>query len=83
MCLTHFRHADVKNRGFLDRDDFLQAMKLAYAELGEEAPSDQVIMDKYMQLDLTKDNAITFDEYMVGVRRGLRKRLEKKIRTGL
>jgi hydroxymethylglutaryl-CoA lyase len=77
LCLKHFRAADVRRRGFLTEDVFIDSMRQAYVELGEDPPSEEQLRDKFKDLDIAGDGCITFDEYMIMVRRGLRKRLRK------
>jgi hydroxymethylglutaryl-CoA lyase len=78
MCLKHFRAADVDHIGFLGEEKFVESMRQAYVDLGEDAPPTAVLVKKFAETDVTGDGCITFDEYMVMVRRGLRKRLERK-----
>lgn len=76
MCLKHFSAVDDKQVGYLTREQFVQSLASAYQDLGEDAPSEVELSRKFDRMDLTNDGRITFDEYMVGVRRGLKKRLE-------
>ena len=75
LCIRHFRAADKRGVGYLDEDAFCSSLSHAYSELGEIVPSRAKLVEKFKKLDITGDSRITLEEYMMGVRRGLKKRL--------
>jgi len=77
LCIRHFKDADKSESGFLDKQEFCASLTQAYRELGEEVPPEKSLLQKFDKLDLTGDGRITLEEYMMGVRRGLRKRLAR------
>eukprot|EP00759_Apiculatamorpha_spiralis_P027540 PhF_6_TR30369/c0_g1_i1/m.44484/K01640/E4.1.3.4, HMGCL, hmgL; hydroxymethylglutaryl-CoA lyase len=79
LCLEKFRAADVRNVGSLNESEFIAALKSAYEELGEPVPSAEKLHQSFDIADLTHDSKITFDEYMAGIRRGLKKRLHDMV----
>ena len=77
LCIEHFKKADTNERGYLQFPEFHTSLTSAYHELGEKAPSEEVIQQKFREIDLSKDGRITLEEYIICVRRGLRKRMPK------
>jgi hydroxymethylglutaryl-CoA lyase len=77
MCLRHFRSSDRDDVGYLNQERFVASLQAAYQELGEDAPREEKLLAKFAAMDISGNGRITFDEYMVGVRRGLKKRLSR------
>lgn len=83
LVLKHFTAADTKGQWALELPDFTTAVRKVYSELGEEPPTDERIKQRFTELDRNKSGFITLDEYMIGVRASLKKRLERKETSGL
>eukprot|EP00760_Papus_ankaliazontas_P001755 PhM_4_TR10595/c0_g1_i1/m.67599/K01640/E4.1.3.4, HMGCL, hmgL; hydroxymethylglutaryl-CoA lyase len=79
LCLEKFKAADVRGVGGLSETEFISALTAAYVELGEIVPSEEKMRQSYVRTDLSQDGRITFDEYMAGIRRALKKRLNEMV----
>lgn len=77
ICTRHFKKADVSGTGHLTREGFTEAVRKVFSDLGEEPPLAERIMAKFTEIDLSEDGRITLDEYILGARRFLKKRLAK------
>lgn len=77
LCQQHFNRHDKHNVGYLERKEFAEAMKEIFAELGEEPPSEERISAAYKKLDIAETGVITLDEYILGARKALSKRLKQ------
>jgi len=77
LCMGKFKEADVRRVGSLNEAEFISALSSAYEELGETLPTVEKMKKSYQRIDLTGDGKITFDEYMAGIRRGLKKRIQE------
>ena len=73
----HFDAHDKSGTGYLEKPEFAASMREVFAELGEEEPPAEKIERSFQKMDLTGDGVITIDEYMVGARRMLLKRLKE------
>lgn len=77
LCLSTFSERDTAGVGFLNYDQFAEAMTNAYAQLGETGVPADKLKKKFLEMDVNMDNRITFDEFMFFARRALAKRMKK------
>lgn len=77
LVTKHFDAHDKSKTGYLEKPEFAASMKEVFAELGESEPPAEKIDRSFLKLDIAGDGVITLDEYMVGARRMLLKRLKE------
>jgi hydroxymethylglutaryl-CoA lyase len=77
LCVSTFTEHDTNNVGYLNYDQFVDAMKNAYEQLGENSVPAEKLKQKFVEMDLNHDNRITFDEFMFFTRKALARRLKK------
>ena len=77
LCMEHFNRWDANGTGYLEYKEFESCMLHVFGELGAEKPSPEKVKSAFTKLDVAQLGVITFEEYMMGARRLLTKRLKE------
>jgi hydroxymethylglutaryl-CoA lyase len=77
LCMEHFNRWDKNNTGYLEFKEFESCMIHVFGELGAEKPSSDRIEKAFKKLDVAALGVITFEEYMMGARKLLTKKLKE------